>query len=70
MLEVKGNLWTFEYPNTSPDSYVRCITTNGFVKKNGEAVMGRGCAKEACERYPGLAKQLGEKIIKKGNTLI
>lgn len=35
MIEVKGNLWT--YP-----AEVRVITTNGFVKKNGEAVMGIG----------------------------
>lgn len=52
MIEITGNLWDQE-----ADALV--ITTNGFVKNNGEAVMGRGCAKEATERYPGIAKRLG-----------
>ena len=60
MLEVRGNLWT--YP-----ADVRVITTNGSVKTNGECVMGRGCAKEARDRCPGLAKLLGDKIAEKGN---
>jgi len=37
MKELRGNLF-----HTPCD--VICITTNGFVKRNGEAVMGRGCA--------------------------
>lgn len=63
MLEVKGNLWT--YPNAS----IRCVTTNGFVKKNGECVMGRGCAREAKDMFPGLAKQLGLLIELHGNNV-
>lgn len=65
MIEVKGNLWT--YP-----ADVRVITTNGTVKKNGECVMGRGCAYEAKQRYPELPKLLGdwlsETIPKIGQT--
>lgn len=62
MIEVVGNLWT--YP-----ADVRVITTNGTVKKNGECVMGRGCAAEAkqhCSSW-NLAKHLGSLITSKGN---
>lgn len=60
MLEVIGNLWT--YP-----ADVRVITTNGTVKKNGECVMGRGCALEAKKKYPTLPKLLGQVIVGIGN---
>lgn len=52
---VKGNLWD------SKDQVI-LVTTNAFVKKNGELVMGRGAAKEAKEKYPLLPKILGEQI--------
>lgn len=61
MIEVTGNLWT--YP-----ADVRVITTNGTVKKNGECVMGRGCALEAKQQVQfNLAKHLGDLITAKGN---
>lgn len=60
MIEVTGNLWTFP-------ADVRCITTNGFVKKNGECVMGRGCAREAAKKLPQLPKLLGDFIKNNGN---
>ena len=60
MIEVKGNMW-----DADVDAFV--ITTNGFVKKNGEAVMGRGCALEAKEKMPTLPKDLGAEIKKHGN---
>lgn len=60
MKEARGNLW--EYP-----ADMRIITTNGDVNSQGEAVMGRGCALEAKERIPGLAKFLGELIRRHGN---
>lgn len=45
-----------------------CITTNGATRKrDGAAVMGRGCAKEATERYRGIAEKLGGFIEKHGN---
>ena len=62
MIEVVGNLWT--YP-----ADVRVITTNGTVKRNGECVMGRGCALEAkqhCSSW-NLPKHLGDLITTKGN---
>lgn len=62
MIEVTGNLWTFP-------ADVRVITTNGSVKRNGECVMGRGCALEAKQQVTGfnLAKHLGGLIQNKGN---
>ena len=43
-----------------------CITTNGIVKNNGEAVMGAGIAKQANQRYM-LAPRLGQKLKLYGN---
>lgn len=60
MIEVRGNLWT--YP-----ADVRVITTNGFVKKNGEAVMGKGCALEAAQKWPSLPRDLGTLLKSRGN---
>lgn len=60
MREDTGNLWT--YP---ADAIV--ITTNGTIKKNGEAVLGRGCAKEASELFPHLAFLLGNSLKVSGN---
>ena len=65
MVEVKGDLWT--YQPTKASSVIRVITTNGFVKKNGEAVMGRGCAKEASRKWPELPDKLGWFIKQRGN---
>src|SRR3990167_6450372 len=60
MREANGNLWT--YP-----ADIRVITTNGTVKKNGECVMGRGCAAEAKQLFPGIALALGRLIQQHGN---
>lgn len=49
-------------------TFTLCITTNGTVKANGECVMGRGCAREAAERFPGLALALGRHIRLGGNV--
>lgn len=61
MKEAKGNLW--EYP-----AQVRVITTNGSIKSNGEAVMGRGCAREAVRKYPSFPIFLGTELQKFGNV--
>lgn len=67
MIEVTGDLWdTQRWPETTT---WRCITTNGFVKKNGECVMGRGCAKEASLKYPDMPRKLGHAISTYGNKL-
>lgn len=56
--EVRGDLW--DYP---ADAIV--VTTNGFVKENGEAVMGRGVALQAQRYLP--PKLLGERLQASGN---
>jgi hypothetical protein len=60
MKEAKANLW--EYP-----AEYRVITTNGYVNKEGKAVMGRGCAKEAAKKYPKLPRWLGIVLNNHGN---
>ncbi len=62
MIEDIGDLW--EYP---ADATV--ITTNGYVKNNGAAVMGRGSAKEAAEKWFFLPMLLGEAIKEYGNEV-
>lgn len=54
MIEAYGNIW-----DHIEDYDAIVITTNGYVKKNGELVMGRGIALDAKNRYPGLAKWAG-----------
>lgn len=46
----------------------RCITTNGTIKADGRAVMGRGVALQACERYLGLRKIQGRALQHQGNV--
>lgn len=60
MREVYGDLWRF------PADY-RIITTNGTVRMDVKAVMGRGCAREAAVRFPHLAGELGGRIRRSGN---
>lgn len=62
MLEAFGDIWKHQ---NKYDAVV--ITTNGFVKKNGEAVMGRGIALEACSKYPDFPKRLGGILKEYGN---
>jgi hypothetical protein len=64
MREIKGNLWDYY----GKDNFVILVTTNGFVKKNGECVMGRGCALEAKQRIPQLPYLLGYHIKLNGNV--
>lgn len=76
MQHLIGDLFnsdTYRWPITGhhagfiPDAI--CITTNGFVKKNGEAVMGRGCAKRVAELRPELPQLLGNDIRTYGNRV-
>lgn len=62
MIEIKGNLF-----NEPCDAF--CITTNGFIKKDGTCVMGRGCAKQAAAYWPQLPKALGQNINDYGNIM-
>jgi hypothetical protein len=43
------------------------ITTNPIVTKDGLAVMGRGIAKQAAERFPTIRRDFGDKLIREGH---
>ena len=69
MIRAKGDLF-------SPESYgyesvnAICITTNGTVKSNGHAVMGKGLALQATQRWPSISKTLGSKITIQGHKVL
>jgi len=58
---IKADLWDCDG--------VLCLTTNGFVKRNGRAVMGAGVARQAVLRYPGIDAELGRLIKRNGNVV-
>lgn len=60
MLEEYEDFWTI-----SGD--YRCITTNAILRKNGNAILGKGVALEARRRYPDLEINLGKLIREYGN---
>ena len=62
--EVVGNIWEYHAKGNTI-----CITTNGTLKKNGNAVMGAGVAKQAATVFPDIRQALGEEIADKGNEL-
>jgi len=62
MQEVKGDLFNIECD-------AMCISTNGFTKKNGENVMGKGCAKTLADYFPHVPKLLGDMIKENGNIV-
>lgn len=64
MLEAHGDIWEHAHEY---DAIV--ITTNGFVKNNGEAVIGSGIALEAKKRFPNFAKHLGKALQTYGNVV-
>jgi hypothetical protein len=66
MLEQVGDIWAL---GSAPNSLIG-ITTNGFIKRNGECAMGRGVARQAAQRYPGLPARLGNAINQLGNHVI
>ena len=51
------------------DKYILCITTNGFIKKNGANVMGAGIAKQAKERFKNIDLHFGNLIKKNGHIV-
>jgi hypothetical protein len=61
MREIQETFWS-----PKPYNSAFAILTDGYVKKNGEAVLGRGIGLEARRRFPGLAKRLGKKLINQG----
>lgn len=75
MIEIKGNLWDFYGKTRNVDGepshiYVICITTNGSVRTDGCAVLGRGCAREAAKKLRDLPRRLGELLQQRGNIVL
>jgi len=66
MIEVVGDLFTYT-PGTG--SVLRCVTTNGILKRDGTLVMGAGVAKQAALQHPELPAILGDKVSKYGNQV-
>lgn len=62
MIEIIGDLWE-EYASGA----VVVITTNGRVAKTGKSIMPRGCARQACSRFPELLKIHGALLLNQGN---
>ncbi len=60
MKEITGDIW-----DTGDDWVV--VPTNGIVRRDGEAVMGRGLAKQAARQHLGLPYILGQNIEREGN---
>lgn len=64
MRELIGDLW-----QRHADGAVVAITTSGMVSRSGNAVLLRGCAKQAKDRFPELARTLGALIQQDGNRV-
>lgn len=65
MREILGNLWDYY----GREGFVILITTSGTLKGNGNGVMGKGCAKEARLKIPGIEKLLGFYLQSFGNRV-
>jgi len=63
MKYIKGDIWKYyKKKNTAI-----VIPTNGTLKNNDEAIMGRGLAKDVKDKIHGFAKLLGIQIFAWGN---
>ena len=62
MKVVVGDLWEVQ-------ADFKCIPTNGNVRQDGTAVMGRGVALQAAQRYPEIPEHLGQNIRLGGNSV-
>lgn len=62
MIEIKGNIWDYHR-----DGAWIVVPTNGFVKNNGHAVMGRGLAQQCAKKFIRMSASLGTCIHLWGN---
>lgn len=58
MIEIQNTGSLFYLSQNEHEAVV--VTTNGVIRKNGDAVLGKGQALEAKKLVPGLEHQLGE----------
>lgn len=65
MIEIQNTGSLFYLPQGEKEA--AAITTNGMLRKNGYAVLGKGQALEAKQLFPGLEKRLGEYLFRYGN---
>lgn len=65
MFEVQEDLWEL-YGSLGDNEFI-AVTTNGDVNRLGRAVMGRGCAYEAAQKYPMLPIELAGRLQSYGN---
>jgi len=65
MTEISGDVWELY-----DKGMWLTVTTNGFVKNDGCAVMGAGIAKQAAARIPNLTYYLGAVISVFGNRVV
>lgn len=65
MREIYGDLWAYE----GRKGFKICVTTNGFVKKDGTGVCGAGVAQQASGRYPEFPRLLGQSLQTRGNVV-
>lgn len=64
MIEAVCNIW-----DMYDEGEAVCITTNGFVNRSGQAIMGRGVAAQAVKRFPTLKTKMGRYIMDNGNVV-
>lgn len=62
MKEIAGDIWSYH-----AQGHWITVTTNGIIRNDGWAVMGRGIAEQAARRFPNLAGELGEALRDGGN---
>ncbi|OFX26506.1 MAG: ADP-ribose-binding protein [Anaeromyxobacter sp. RBG_16_69_14] len=62
MLETVADLWELHTGGAAV-----AVTTSGLVGRDGLARLGRGCARQAGERFPWFAARLGAEICARGN---
>lgn len=61
MREMQVDIWSYQ------GQAIIAITTNGSLTRDGRAIMGKGVAKQAAERFPELRSQLGRLLQVRGN---
>lgn len=69
LIELPGDIWDPCWEQDAGSPVLRIVPTNGSRNRFGQAVMGRGIAKQAQARHPDLRTRLGLAIREKGNCV-